>query len=205
MDVEASDDGVLAHIIVPAGDEVVPVGARIAVLAEPGEDLSSINVEVGDDIPAGESASDSPVPPADRQLEKRETAHQPSPSVSHLLRSHDIHPSEIAPTGPKGRLLKGDVLAHLGRIDKAWPRELGGRIGKLGKLDLSGVKAAAPAPAAAPKGGKEEKKVVAGKVDEEEKKIEVEVSFDELVKVQGKLQGIILHPSSSHFKLMYVR
>ena len=45
MEVEATDDGVLAVIAVAAGSENVPVGAVIGVLAEDGEDASAITVD----------------------------------------------------------------------------------------------------------------------------------------------------------------
>lgn len=50
----------------------------------------------------------------------------------------------IPASGPKGRLLKGDVLAYLGRISKSYPAEQSARITKLGHLDLSNIQAAPP-------------------------------------------------------------
>ena len=43
MEVEAVDEGVLAKILIPAGTEGVKVNAVIAVLAEDGEDVSSVS------------------------------------------------------------------------------------------------------------------------------------------------------------------
>ena len=42
MDVEAQDDGILAKIIQGDNSKGVQVGTRIAVTAEPGDDLSSL-------------------------------------------------------------------------------------------------------------------------------------------------------------------
>src|SRR5450432_3030777 len=45
MDVEAQDDGILAKIIQPDGSKAIQVGARIGVIAEPGDDLSSLEIQ----------------------------------------------------------------------------------------------------------------------------------------------------------------
>jgi 2-oxoglutarate dehydrogenase E2 component (dihydrolipoamide succinyltransferase) len=36
-----------------------------------------------------------------------------SPAVQRLIEEHGLHPKDITATGPSGRLLKGDVLAHV--------------------------------------------------------------------------------------------
>lgn len=69
------------------------------------------------------------------------------PSISQLLHENGLPASEaekIPASGPKGRLLKGDVLAYLGRISSAYTSEQSQRIAKLGHLDLSNVKVAPP-------------------------------------------------------------
>ncbi|KAL8905884.1 MAG: hypothetical protein Q9207_002361 [Kuettlingeria erythrocarpa] len=69
------------------------------------------------------------------------------PSIAALLHEKGIPASEadkIPASGPKGRLLKGDVLAYLGRISKSYPSEQSARITKLGHLDLSKIQVAAP-------------------------------------------------------------
>lgn len=81
------------------------------------------------------------------------------PSVTQLLHEKGIPDSEIPKiqaSGPKGRLLKGDVLAYLGSIPADYPTSQASRLEKLAHLDLSNIKIApAPAPkapeAAAPK------------------------------------------------------
>ncbi|KAL8923710.1 MAG: hypothetical protein Q9208_004462 [Pyrenodesmia sp. 3 TL-2023] len=69
------------------------------------------------------------------------------PSIAALLHEKGIPASEadkIPASGPKGRLLKGDVLAYLGRISKSYQSEQAARITKLGHLDLSKIQIAAP-------------------------------------------------------------
>ena len=72
------------------------------------------------------------------------------PSVAQLLHEKGIPLSEadkIPAHGPKGRLLKGDVLAYLGSIPSSYSSDQSLRISKLGHLDLSNIQVA---PSAAP-------------------------------------------------------
>jgi hypothetical protein len=72
------------------------------------------------------------------------------PSVVQLLHEKGIPESEVSKipaSGPKGRLLKGDVLAYIGTIQADLPAALATRFNKLAHLDLSDIKIAAPKPA----------------------------------------------------------
>ncbi|MCJ1346137.1 pyridoxine biosynthesis protein [Peltigera leucophlebia] len=69
------------------------------------------------------------------------------PSVAHLLHEKGVPSSEadkIPASGPKGRLLKGDVLAYLGTIPASYASDLSKRISNLSHLDLSNIQLAAP-------------------------------------------------------------
>lgn len=71
----------------------------------------------------------------------------------HLLKENGLPKEEadkIPATGPNGRLLKGDVLAYVGRIEESYAAEQSERIGKLAHLDLSNIKLAAPKKSAPP-------------------------------------------------------
>ncbi|KAI5197677.1 hypothetical protein E4T42_05458 [Aureobasidium subglaciale] len=194
MDVEAQEDGVLAKITVAEGSKAIQVGSRIAVLAEEGDDLASL------EIPAEDSASSSSQQPArkDRPSPQEElksgidpTESSPSaaeappsskanadaeaggaadttratqlqgssdakarkqtyplyPSVQHLLLQNGLTKDDahkIPSSGPAGRLLKGDVLAYLGKIEKNYPGQQAKRMDKLAHLDLSNIQLAAP-------------------------------------------------------------
>ncbi|KXG45818.1 uncharacterized protein PGRI_046740 [Penicillium griseofulvum] len=74
------------------------------------------------------------------------------PSVAQLLREKGIPKSDVSKipaSGPKGRLLKGDVLAYIGQIPANYPSTQAATLAKLSHLDLSNIKIApAPAPAA---------------------------------------------------------
>lgn len=82
------------------------------------------------------------------------------PSVAQLLREKGIPKSDVSKipaSGPKGRLLKGDVLAYIGQIASDYPATQAANLARLAHLDLSNIKIAAPpAPAAAPVAVEEE-------------------------------------------------
>lgn len=79
------------------------------------------------------------------------------PSVQHLLLQNGMSKEDankIPASGPGGRLLKGDVLAYMGKIAKNYSSDQSKRISKMGHLDLSNIeivsnKKADKAPAAA--------------------------------------------------------
>ncbi|KAG0269352.1 pyruvate dehydrogenase complex dihydrolipoamide acetyltransferase component (E2) [Actinomortierella ambigua] len=130
MDVEAADDGILAKILHPAGSKV-SVNETIALLAEEGDDLSNIEVPKTSSKPAAAPAKEEQKEqPAAKKEAPKPTPGQKaatpssdlvSPAVAHLLLKHHVkNVTEIPATGPKGRVLKGDVLAYLGMI-KARP------------------------------------------------------------------------------------
>ena len=111
------------------------------------------------------------------------------PSVQHLLKENGLQNDEadkIPATGPNGRLLKGDVLSYLGRIEASYPSELSKRIGKLSHLDLSNIKVAArkeaPKQTAAPS---------ETPVQEVEVEIALSVSLKAVIECQKRVQESI--------------
>lgn len=180
MDVEAQDDGIMAKITMGDGTKGIKVGTRIGVLAEPGDDLSSLKIpaeessatsaakeETSKPSPAKPSESQAAAPPtskssaetaapAKNSSEKAKKQVYPLlPSVEHLIHERGLDASDIekmSPSGPNNRLLKGDVLAYLGSISASYPAELSRKIAKLSHLDLSNIKIAPPK---APKSAKE--------------------------------------------------
>ncbi|KAF3901615.1 hypothetical protein ABW21_db0205393 [Orbilia brochopaga] len=168
MDVEAQDDGILAKIFVPASKDQVQVGTRIAVLADIDDDVSELEIPAEQPIPSSSSAaekepepaaappkksddSSTGVPQSDSSSKPRKNPFVASPGIALLLHMHGLQLSDVKGTGPGGRVLKGDVLAHLGKIDKDAPRTLAAEIAHLAKLDLSNIKPAAPKKPAASK------------------------------------------------------
>ncbi|KAI8966833.1 pyruvate dehydrogenase protein x component [Daldinia sp. FL1419] len=162
MDVEAQDDGILVKITQGDGSKNVQVGTRIGVVAESGDDISSLEIPA-DEQPAqkdakkeessSKQASQSTAPEKKASGPKRTGGKAPPqkyplyPSVEHLIKEHKLDESaisQITPTGPAGRLLKGDVLAYLGSVPSARPEEIKARFDHNSHLDLSNIKVAAP-------------------------------------------------------------
>ncbi|KAK4225557.1 hypothetical protein QBC38DRAFT_482643 [Podospora fimiseda] len=169
MDVEAQEDGQLFKIMQGDGSKSVQVGTRIAVIAEEGDDLSALEVPA-DESPKQSKAAEAPesktpsapaptaaptTPSAPKPTHKGPTRTYPLyPSVHHLLKENGLDDSvvkDITPTGPNGRLLKGDVLAYLGKINADYPAQISSRFEHAAHLDLSNIKVAAPKPAPAEK------------------------------------------------------
>ena len=146
MEVEAVDEGTMAKIVVPEGSEDVKVGTLIAVLAEEGEDASSVEVPSGgsasvpkaeapkEEAPKPEQKAEAPAPKAAaaQALAKDETGGRifASPLARRIARDAGIDLAQLTGTGPRGRIIKADV-------EKA-------------KAEGVPAKAAAGAPAAAP-------------------------------------------------------
>lgn len=175
MDVEAQDDGVMFKVLAQDGSKGVKVGERIAVTAEEGDDLASL--ELPADNSAAKSAKEEKKPESTEQKESSSSQETPSspkeskkpapssasqggkaqkqtkplyPSVEHLLHNNGLTKDDadkIPASGPNGRLLKGDVLAYLGQISKDAPANASARLNKLSHLDLSNIQIAKPAPA----------------------------------------------------------
>ncbi|NNC73115.1 MAG: pyruvate dehydrogenase complex dihydrolipoamide acetyltransferase [Sphingomonadaceae bacterium] len=159
MEFEAVDEGVLAKILVPEGTDEVAVGAVIAMIAEEGEDASSIEAPSGDAAPApapAKAESESDAQPAQKEAEDRAApaaSHSPaaseappaptsdgdrikaSPLARRMAEQNDIDLIALSGSGPKGRIVKADIETAL---EKGVPAK---------------AEKAAPAPSAAPADG----------------------------------------------------
>jgi len=205
MDVEAQEDGILMKIMQGDGTKAIPVGTRIAVIAEEGDDISALDIPADEasepksaaepaksEQPpaAAESQPSAPAPAAPKAASKAhgkgpKRNYPPLPSVLHLLKENGLNESatsDIAPTGPNGRILKGDVLAFLGKINSNVPSDISTRFENNSHLDLSNIKVAK-----APEPKKAEKK--AAPVPEQPKisTVKVSVSLGAVSAVQMQL------------------
>jgi pyruvate/2-oxoglutarate dehydrogenase complex dihydrolipoamide acyltransferase (E2) component len=200
MDVEAQDDGILAKIVVPGGSKNVKVGKMIAMLAEQGDDLSAIVVPNEEDV--GEPPTNNveiKTKTNDGQTSSKDSSREMSienvhisgfypPAVLRLLQEFRIEdPSVITPTGPQGRILKGDVLAHIGRIGKQVPQTLNEILSKKRKLDLTNIQAQKPqaTPVASPS-------LSGPKLPSGPSKLMTVVRVRDLQRIQRKISGAIL-------------
>ncbi|XBW36020.1 hypothetical protein QEN19_001595 [Hanseniaspora menglaensis] len=166
IDVEALDDGVMGKIVVSNGAKGIQVGSPIAVLAEEDDDLSTLDFDALTKTPAAkkeepkkdELKKEEPkkqTTPPKTQAPTKSTESNSSifkkadpnqtlyPSVIQLLHLNHISTekaiAEIPATGPKGKLLKGDVLLYLQKINKDTYIKLHEYLQKGTVLDLSNI------------------------------------------------------------------
>lgn len=143
MAFEASEEGYLAKILVPAGTPNIPVGTEIAIIVENKEDLGKFKdytpeaapKAAAPAAPAPKAAAPAPTPtPAPAPAAPAPAApSQPAPQqpaggrvfASPLARAtaaaSGVELSGVAGTGPGGRIIKADVLEAASRPAAAQP------------------------------------------------------------------------------------
>ena len=211
MDVEAQEDGFLVKITQGDGSKGIQVGTRIAVLAEEGDDISSLEIPAEEppqkqtpqaaeaaqetaqsSKPAEAAPSEEPSPAPRREGKPQKQTYPLLPSVAHLMKENGLDESkveEMTPTGPNGRLLKGDVLAYLGKVKAEVPSGVSTRFEKLSHLDLSNIKVA---PAKAPESKKADTPAAAPAAPAAQSlSLTLPVSLKEVAKVQKKIQDTL--------------
>ncbi|WFD25425.1 dihydrolipoyllysine-residue acetyltransferase [Malassezia nana] len=139
MEVEATDDGVLAKIIVAAGAKNVPVNSTIAIVGEEGDDLSGAEAMAeeakkesasaasqSEEAPKKDQEDKSKEEPKEQPKEekKEEPKEQPkkeqksskpqdrlfaTPAAKRLALERGVPLREIKGSGPEGRILQEDV------------------------------------------------------------------------------------------------
>lgn len=206
MDVEAQDDGIMFKILASDGAKGVQVGSRIGVIAEEGDDLATLEVPADDgskqaapqeskkeeapktdSIPAEErtASGDKDQIPAAKSGKASKQSYPLYPSIVQLLHENGLDASkanEIPATGPKGRLLKGDVLVFLGKAKADAASKGQANYERLAHLDLSNIKIAEKkAPAQ-----KAEKS--AAPVVEAPLQVTLPISLKEVIAAQKKVQ-----------------
>lgn len=129
LEVESSQKGTLLKILVGA-DATVPVLTPVAVIGEPGEDISTLLAEPG----GGGAAPAVPEPEAAVQTAAAEeepaaVAPEPapagrivaSPRARKLAGEKGVDLARVAGSGPEGRIIEADVLAWLAAQPAATP------------------------------------------------------------------------------------
>jgi hypothetical protein len=205
MDVEAQEDGILMKVMQGDGSKAVQVGARIAVIAEEGDDIASLQIPADETVqatkaaeapetqtaatPASESTPPSSAAPKAASkpgAKKSQRTYPLLPSVAQLLGENGLDASaisDITPTGPNGRILKGDVLAFLGKISANTPAENLARFEKASHLDLSNINVAK-----APEVKKPAKDAAAPPPPPVKAHVTVPVSLSAVIEAQRKIQ-----------------
>lgn len=194
---ESDDD--LSSLSIPAEDTTSA--------PSPQEDLksgvdASQSSESQAEAPPSSKGADAPRP-APSESEIPSTTGKPTkqtyplyPSIAALLQEKDLPASEadkIPASGPKGRLLKGDVLAYLGTISKSYPSEQSARITKLSHLDLSHIQIATPkeAPSEPPAQTPEKAAQISELEPEPDTKVAVSISLKSVLEVQKRIQDTL--------------
>lgn len=137
VDFEAQDEGVVAKILVEAGDREVQCGEPILVITEEGVDISAFKDFEVDGAAASAPASESPEPPAEpeKSPESAAPASSPPPSPApassgaassassgdrikasplayNLAKEMGVAIQNISGTGPGGRIIAADVKEY---------------------------------------------------------------------------------------------
>jgi len=110
MDLEAYASGVLRKIIVPA-DRTVAAGRLIAIIADPGEEISSLLVEAAD--PSAPKTASKQVTREGVPSGQASGTAEASPVVRKMAEEHGVDLSKIQGTGPGGKVIKRDIEAYL--------------------------------------------------------------------------------------------
>lgn len=119
-DVEAPSSGVLRKILTEEGVDV-PVNGTLAIITAPGEPLpegieEEAEVAPAIEVEAAEVAREE-IPA--KRVEKRVLA---SPAAKRLAREHDVDLTEVAGTGPEGKIVERDVIRFIEERAKIAPR-----------------------------------------------------------------------------------
>lgn len=113
LEFESLEEGFLAKILAPEGSKDVAVGKPIAVTVEDSNDIGTVKTSFSVNMVHKE---EKPVAhqEATRDVKPQKTSfNRISPSAKLLLTEHGLDASSIAASGPRGTLLKGDVLAAI--------------------------------------------------------------------------------------------
>ncbi|XP_055930228.1 uncharacterized protein LOC129960684 [Argiope bruennichi] len=106
---EIEEEGVLSKILVPENTQNVQLGAVIAVLIGEGDAITEAEkpIQMAVESSSNVNSVATPSKPAERGYQVC------GPSVKKLLTEYGIKYSDVPSSGPKGNLLKGDVLKFI--------------------------------------------------------------------------------------------
>ncbi|WOK95517.1 dihydrolipoyllysine-residue acetyltransferase [Canna indica] len=115
LEFECLEEGFLARILAPEGSKDVLVGRPIAITVEDPDDIKNIpddvacGLEAKDEKPTKESAKLT----EDKVGISKANFSRISPSAKLLIAQYGLEASSLEASGPRGTLLKGDVLAAI--------------------------------------------------------------------------------------------
>ncbi len=219
MEFEAVDEGVIAKIIVAEGSDNVKVGTVIAILAEEGEDASSVQAPTKSETPApakpmptdptDPNKTGSEAKPAERTVEQAEDHGKPadsgkpagnggraiaSPLARRIASQKGLDLSAVTGSGPNGRIVKVDVEnAQPGQAKAAAPAASA-------STETASAPVAAPKPAQVPDIPHEAsklsnmRKTIARRLTDSKQQVPhiyltVDIRLDALLKLRGELNA----------------
>lgn len=115
LEFESLEEGFLAKILAPEGSKDVIVGQPIAITVEDPDEIKNLPADISKGVKAKE---DKPTQELSHDVKHKESTGKPnfnriSPSARLLISEYGLEPSSLKATGPRGTLLKGDVLAAI--------------------------------------------------------------------------------------------
>ena len=116
MEFEAVDEGIIGKILISEGSESVKVNSPIAVILEEGEELGA-NDEANQTIPAAptkqKDASEEAIEtkkPLNNVIQTSDTRIFATPLARRLAKEKGVDLDSISGSGPRGRIVKNDIL-----------------------------------------------------------------------------------------------
>ncbi len=143
MEVEAVDEGTVAKLLVAAGTEGVKVNEVIAVLAEEGEDASSVDLPDSKPAPKADAKESEKAPEKPAPKAESASADKPQKMASTPLPSANTNDGRIK-ASPLARRIADMKGIDLKALKGTGPR------GRIIKRDVEGAKPGAATPSAAP-------------------------------------------------------
>ncbi|XP_059665996.1 dihydrolipoyllysine-residue acetyltransferase component 1 of pyruvate dehydrogenase complex, mitochondrial isoform X2 [Cornus florida] len=112
LEFECLEEGFLAKILAPEGSKDVAVGQPIAVTVEDSKDIETVKNSVSGNLEAKDEKQTHYDSGHEARAQKTNFT-RISPSAKLLITEHGLDASSIEASGPRGTLLKGDVLAAI--------------------------------------------------------------------------------------------
>jgi pyruvate dehydrogenase E2 component (dihydrolipoamide acetyltransferase) len=120
MEVEATDDGILAKILIPDGTNGVQVNTLIAVLLEAGDDAAAVNEIISNYNGSSHASNSKTQESKEEQIrdnpnisinspETQQNKEFASPLAKRIAEQRGINISGVSGSGPNGRIIKQDI------------------------------------------------------------------------------------------------
>lgn len=118
LEFESLEEGFLAKILAPEGSKDIPVGKPIAITVEDVDEIKDISADSLSGVEVKGQFSGKHVESKQKEVNHHQTnISRISPSAKLLITEHGINASSLKASGPRGTLLKGDVLTFINGRD----------------------------------------------------------------------------------------